>query len=123
METYETTQPWVIYTYGLTHDLWWPPWSSTRVLGYARIGCECCICGDRTVLTIKVPRFGSVPDQGKHPKRVAYLEQHRHPLQRTAPETWVRPLRNPAAHNDTLDILMDVAERAVRRRDAGEGTT
>lgn len=42
MERAETGQPWVIYTYGRTHDGWWPLWSSTRVLGRARVGLECC---------------------------------------------------------------------------------
>ena len=36
--TYEATRPWVTYTYGRTHDGWWPLWNSTRVLGRARIG-------------------------------------------------------------------------------------
>lgn len=116
MERAETTQPWVIYVYGLTHDLWWPPWSSTRVLGYAKIECQCCICGDRTVLKIPLPRFGNIVDRGHHPKRRAYLEQHRHPLQQRAPETWVWPLRNMNALSgaDALDIMVDVAHRAAQ---------
>lgn len=117
METYETTQPWVVYVYGRTHDLWWPPWSSTRVLGHMKIECQCCICGDSTVLKLKMPRFGPIEDRGRHAARVAYLEKHRHPLQQTAPETWVWPLRNAAAlrGDDFMDIMRDVASNAVRK--------
>lgn len=118
MESFEHGQPWVIYVYGRTVDTWWPPWRSTRVLGYAEIECQCCICGDRTVLRIPIPRFGPIVDRGPHPLRQQYLERHRHPMQTTAPETWVWPLRNPAAHGDTLDILRDVANKAASMRRA-----
>jgi hypothetical protein len=112
LERCEETQPWVIYVYGLTHDKWWPIWNSTRLLGYAKIECQCCICGDRTVLKLRLPRFGPIP------ARVAYLKEHEHPLQQRAPETWAWPLRNMRALSggDALDILRDVAERAVREK-------
>ena len=97
METYETTQPWVIYAYGKPHDRWWPFWSSTCVLGKAKIGCECAICGERITVTLSMPRFGPVKDNGKHPLRQAFLDAHQHPDQQRNPLTWARPLRNPAA--------------------------
>ena len=107
LETYETTQPWVVYTYMRT-DLW------VRFFGWTEIRCECCICGVQEVLRLKMPRFGAIPDRGKHPARIAFLASHEHPLQQTAPETWAKPLRNPDAHGDFLDILRDVAAKVQR---------
>lgn len=118
MRTFETSQPWVIYTYGLTHDLWWPPWNSTRWLGYGKIECHCSICGEREVLKLRMPRFGQIADRGHHPERVRFLSQHVHKLQQTAPETWAQPLANPDAHGDLLDILRDVAAKATTRHRA-----
>jgi hypothetical protein len=105
MSTYETTQPWVVYHYGLTHDKWWPLWTSTRVLGRSRIECECAVCGDRTVVTMRIPRFGKIPTwpDGRHPERVAYLEAHAHP-ERGAPMSWKRPLLNVDAMPSGLDL-------------------
>jgi hypothetical protein len=104
-ETYETGQPWVIYTYGRTHDGWWPLWNSTRVLGRSRIGMECCVCGHTGVATIRIPRFGPVPvpESGRHPVRERFLTEHAHP-DRGHPMSWARPLRNPAFGVD-LDLL------------------
>lgn len=115
-ETYETGQPWVIYRYGRTHDGWWPPFSSTRVMGRAKIDVECAICGNRSVLSFRIPRFGSIPvnsddSQGRHPARVAYLKEHEHP-DRKNPLTWARPLRNPEA---LLQRQMSI-EEVIRRR-------
>src|SRR6476646_4146436 len=109
LETYETGQPWVVYTY-FRSDAW------TRIHGKTEIRCECCICGVRETLSIPMPRFGPVPipEGGRHPERVRFLAAHEHQLQRTAPETWALPLRNPDAHKDTLEILRDVAEKARR---------
>ena len=104
-ETYEVTQPWVIYTYGRTHDDWWPFWNSTRFLGRARIGLECCVCGHREVVTLRIPRFGSVPEpaSGRHPERERFLAEHAHP-DRGHPMSWARPLRNVAAHQGGLNL-------------------
>lgn len=102
-QTYETTQPWVVYRYGLTHDLWWPFWNSTRVLGRARIIMECAVCGKQEIATIKVPRFGKVVDRGHHPTRQRFLSEHAHP-DRGAPMSWAKPLLNPAAHPDGFDL-------------------
>lgn len=116
-KTYETGQPWVIYKYGRTHDLWWPFWTSTRFLGYGAIDAECAICGDRTVLKAKMPRFGPIPVNrddplGRHPVRVAYLKQHEHP-DRKHPITWARPLLNPAALSPQTDVLEVIQRRVV----------
>ena len=117
LRTFETKQPWVIYTY-LRTDL------QARILGSTKIRAECCICGVTEDLKIKMPRFVEPEDRGPHPKRTAFLAKHVHRLQQTAPETWKLPLRNPEAHGDTLDILRDVVEAARRKPaiapDAGE---
>ena len=105
MQTCETTQPWIIYTYGLTHDDWWPLSSSTKVLGYARIQMHCSVCGVREVAKIKMPRFGAVPEPptGRHPMREAFLATHRHP-DRGHPMSWAQPLANPSAHQGGVDL-------------------
>lgn len=104
MSTFETTQPWVMYHYGRTHDRWWPFWSSTRVLGRFCIVVECAVCGDRTSLWLRIPRFGTVnPGGGHHPARLRYLAEHKHP-ERGAPMSWAKPLANPAVHPGGLDL-------------------
>jgi hypothetical protein len=103
MSTYETTQPWVLYHYGLTHDRWWPFWNSTRVLGRAKIAMQCMVCGGREVARFRIPRFGSVPDRGHHPLRRAFLVEHAHP-DRGAPMSWAVPLANLAAHPNGLNL-------------------
>lgn len=123
LETYETDQPWVCYRYGRTHDKWWPLWSSTRVLGRAGIDAECCVCGDRTTLWLKMPRFGPVPKPkgGRHPARLRYLKAHLHPDQ-GHPISWARPLRNLAAFGPqglNLDLL---AARLEAELNASEAT-
>jgi hypothetical protein len=105
METYETTQPWIVYTYGATHDGWWPLWNSTRILGYCKIGLLCCVCGKREVVKLKLPRFGPVqePASGRHVERERFLREHLHP-ERGAPMSWVVPLKNLAAHPGGLNL-------------------
>lgn len=105
MVTYEVEQPWVVYRFGLTHDRWLPPWSSTRVLGYARIGMTCSVCGESKVARIKMPRWGTVPlpASGRHEERERFLAEHAHP-DRGAPMSWALPLLNLAAHPDGLDL-------------------
>lgn len=107
LRTFDTEQPWIVYTFGLTHDRWWPPHDSTRWLGRARIRCTCAVCGDSTTLTIKMPRWGDVPRVDQHPKRVAYKAEHAHP-DRGAPMSWAMPLLNPSAHSGgvSLDALV-----------------
>lgn len=106
-ETYETSQPWVTYTFGLTHDRWWPPHTSTRVLGRSRIKVTCCVCGDVEVLTLRIPRFGPIPEpaSGRHPERERYLRDHSHP-DRGHPMSWALPLRNMAAMPGGIDLDM-----------------
>ena len=105
METAEADQPWVIYVYGRTHDKWWPFWNSTRVLGIARIGLECMVCGTREVVTLRMPRFGAVPEPegGRHEERLRFLAAHAHP-DRGAPMSWAQPLRNLNAHQGGLNL-------------------
>jgi hypothetical protein len=105
MSTYETTQPWVLYHYGRTHDKWWPFWNSTRVLGRALIGMECMVCGKFGIARIQIPRFGRVPtpEAGRHPVRKAFLTEHAHP-DRGAPMSWAVPLANLAAHPGGLNL-------------------
>lgn len=104
MSTFETTQPWVVYHYGLTHDRWWPVWNSTRVLGRMKLVLECAVCGVRKVVTLRIPRFGKVPtpESGRHPVREAFLARHAHPDR--APMSWARPLLNPAALSGGLNL-------------------
>lgn len=106
METYETGQAWVVYTYGLTHDRWWPLWRSTRILGYARIQMTCCVCGTREIAKVRIPRVGPVVDRGHHPRRTRFLAEHEHP-DRGHPMSWALPLYNPSVHTGgvSLDLL------------------
>lgn len=103
--TYETTQPWVLYHYGATHDRWWPIWNSTRVLGFARIGMQCMVCGARETAKVPVPRLGPLPvhASGRHPVRERFLAEHTHP-DRPHPMSWAVPLANLAAHPGGLDL-------------------
>ena len=108
LSTYETSQPWVCYHYGRTHDKWWPFWNSTRVLGRMCIVAECCVCGNRTPLWMRIPRWGEVPTPkgGRHLRRLEYLSEHLHP-DRGHPISWARPLRNLAVFDKglSLDLL------------------
>jgi hypothetical protein len=102
--TYETTQPWVVYHYGLTHDRWWPFWNSTRVLGRGRIVMQCAVCGEEEIAVIKVPRLGRIVAPAAYPEpRRRFLDAHAHP-DRGAPMSWAKPLVNPAAHPGGIDL-------------------
>lgn len=117
-QTFETTQPWVVYTYGATHDRWWPPWNSTRVLGRARIGLTCAVCGVHEVAKVRMPRFGTIVDKGHHPARTAFLTAHAH-QDRGDPASWAMPYLNPAAHEGgiNLDLLAMRLEADLNQRD------
>ena len=120
--TYETTQPWVVYHYGLTHDLWWPFWNSSRILGRARIGMECAVCGADEAVTLRIPRIGEVPvpASGRHPAREAFLGKHSHP-DRGHPMSWAKPLLNPEATGGIdLDLLGMRLQADVNRAHPGE---
>jgi hypothetical protein len=117
MSTYEMEQPWVAYHYGATHDRWWPFWSSTRVLGYAIVVCECAVCGEQRRVKAPIPRFGDPnPGGGKHPERIRFLLDHIHP-DRPHPMSWAKPLLNPGAHRGgmDLDLLAMRLEADLRR--------
>jgi hypothetical protein len=103
--TAEVTQPWVVYTYGLSHDLWWPPKTSTRWTGRAKIRITCAVCGVDEVCTLRIPRWGKVPEPptGRHPARQRFLDDHAHP-DRGLLMTWALPLLNPAAAPGGLDL-------------------
>lgn len=105
MSTFEVDQPWIVYHYGLTHDKWWPPHNSTRILGRARIKMECAICGETRIADMKIPRFGTVsaPGGGRHPQRLRFCLDHLHP-DRPHPMSWVRPLLNPDAHKGGIEL-------------------
>jgi hypothetical protein len=108
--TYETGQPWVVYTYARTDE------EADALGGIGLIVMRCAICGETEDCELDLnnpPPAMSEPGY-KHPARIAFLAAHTHPMQRTAPETWALPLLNPAAHTDTLDVLRDVAEKARR---------
>lgn len=96
LETYEVDQPWVIYRY-LTTD------RRTRITGRSKIECECAVCGTRRTLTLRIPRFGPIPDRGKHPERVRFLLAHLH-RDRPHQMAWARPLLNPAAQPGGVDL-------------------
>lgn len=106
METFELFMPWIIYIYGRTHDKWWPIWSSTRLLGYGKIGMECCVCGATEVAKVRIPRFGDVPHVDMHPERRKFCEEHIHP-DRGHPMSWAKPLRNMVFFEEgiPLDLL------------------
>lgn len=111
-QTYETTRPWVNYTYFV------PDWL-TRILGRTSIRVGCSICGEVRFPTLRMPRFGPVPDQGHHPVRSAFLGEHQHPGVNRNPLSWERPLENMAALQpgdleDVFGIAVNRAQRAAR---------
>lgn len=121
LDTYETTQPWVIYHYGATTDRWWPPWRSTRVRGRAVIGMHCAVCGARENAVLRIPRLRPVPDRGPHPRRTAFLQEHQHP-DRGHPMSWALPLLNPEAHPGglNLDLLATRLEADINEDGGGD---
>jgi hypothetical protein len=117
LHTYEIDQPWVTYLY-LTTD------RRTRITGRSRIECECLVCGRAQTISIRIPRFGPVPEgggepDGKHPARKQFLFDHRHP-DKPDPADWAKPLGNMAAWPN--GIPMGLFERVVEvaRMEAAE---
>jgi len=124
MERAEEGQPWVIYGYGLTHDGWWPFWTSTRILGRSRIRLECCVCGHREVVSLRIPRWGPVnPSNAYHPERVRFLRDHAHP-DRGHPISWAKPMKNMNVFQSVggldLDLLAARLEADINEDGKGE---
>jgi len=107
-ETYETTAPWVTWTW-LSFD------RETRITGRSRMMLTCCICGKRETVRVRIPRFGPVPTPpgGIHPERLRAIERHSHPGQRD-PKDWALPLRNWDAWSGgvPLSVFENVAQTA-----------
>jgi hypothetical protein len=97
-ETFETDAPWITYRW-LSDD------RETRFTGRMRMRAICCICGGQRMLRPRIPRFGPVPvpEGGRHPVRLAFIEEHAHP-DRGAPMSWALPLRNPAAFSGGIPL-------------------
>ena len=122
MERYDADQPWVIYRYGATHDKWWPFWNSTRVLGFAKVECECAICGERHMVKAPIPRFGDPNPSGQHhPERIKFLLAHLHRDQ-PHPMAWAKPLLNPAAHPGGIDLDLLAMRLEADLRASGESS-
>jgi hypothetical protein len=70
-----------------------------------RIQLTCMVCGDRTTLSLRIPRWGDVPApaSGRHEEREKYLAEHRHP-DRGHPMSWALPMLNMAAHQGGLNL-------------------
>ncbi len=114
---YDTDLPWIVWFFGRTHDQFWPPWNSTRVLGRMCVELECAVCGERLRLWLRIPRFGAVnPERREHPARTRFKLDHIH-KDRPSPFAWARPLLNPAAHGPggiDLDALAMRLEADLR---------
>lgn len=113
LETFEVGSPWITYHY-LTTD------RRTRVTGRSKILLACAICGHEETVTLRIPRFGPVPEPkgGRHETRVAFVRGHQHTAEdRRDRRRWVKPLRNVAGMDSAVmaGILQDVVDDAVRR--------
>lgn len=97
-ETYETDAPWVTWTW-LSTD------RETRITGRSRLKLTCCVCGEREIVRVPIPRWGPVPEPegGVHPERAKAKIRHAHP-DRGHPMSWALPLRNPGAHGGGMDL-------------------
>ncbi len=110
MQTYDQDQPWLVYTFRN------PDGEIPAEGGPSPVECECAICGVVEKVVIEVPAIGAPYPRGNHPEHDRFRSEHVHKLQQTAPETWAKPLLNPDAHDDTSDILNDLAEKIRRQR-------
>lgn len=93
---YDTDAPWICWWF-LTTD------RMTRITGRSKVQMECVICGGQETIKIKIPRFGPVVQEGKHPERARFILEHMHP-DRGHPMSWAKPLRNLAAIGNTIDL-------------------
>lgn len=97
-QTYETTAPWITWTW-LSLD------RETRITGRSRMRLTCCICGLSEIIRIRIPRWGPVPEPegGVHIERLRAIERHAHPDRRN-PADWALPFRNPAGWGQGIPI-------------------
>lgn len=108
-EAYDTRQPWICWRF-LTTD------QRTRITGRSKVLMDCCVCGQKRKVTIRIPRFGPVPDNGRHPERLRFMLDHLH-ADRPHPMMWAKPLRNPAVFGREgvdLDLLAMRLESDLR---------
>jgi hypothetical protein len=97
-ERYDTDQPWICWRFLCTD-------ARTRITGRAVIDMDCCVCGQHRKVRLSLPRFGSVPVQGRHPEWLRFMLDHLHP-EKGHPMSWAKPLRNPWAQGGIdLDML------------------
>jgi hypothetical protein len=114
-ERYDTDQPWICWTF-LTTD------ARTRITGRSVIVMDCCVCGRKKKVSIRLPRFGPVPipPGGRHAERIRFMLDHLHP-DKPHPIAWAKPLRNTAAHPGggiDLDLLAMRLEADLREAEA-----
>ena len=97
-ERYETGQPWICWRFCSTD-------ARTRIIGRSVVAMDCCVCGARETVRIRIPRFGPVPipPGGRHAERIRFMLAHLHP-DRGHPMSWVKPLRNIAALGGSIDL-------------------
>lgn len=112
-ERYDTDQPWICWRF-LSTD------ARTRVTGRSVIRMDCCVCGAKETVRIRIPRFGPVPvpPGGRYAERVRFMLAHLHP-DKGHPMSWEKPLRNPFAQRGGLDLellAMRLRGRSERRR-------
>lgn len=110
-ERYDTDQPWICWTFLSTDQ-------RTRVTGRSTILMDCCVCGERERVRIRIPRFGAVPPPpgGRHAERLRFMLDHLHP-EKGSPMSWARPLRNFAVFGREgidLDLLAMRLEADLR---------
>lgn len=110
-ERYDTDQPWICWRF-LTTD------ARTRLTGRSVVLMDCCVCGEREKVCIRIPRFGAVPAPpgGRHVERMRFMLKHLHP-DKPHPIAWAKPLRNLAAFGPgglDLDLLAMRLEADLR---------
>lgn len=95
-ERYDTDQPWICWCFCSTD-------ARTRITGRMIVLMDCCVCGRQRKLRLPIPRFGPVPDQGKHPARLRFMLDHLH-SDKGHPMAWANPLRNPFGQREGIDL-------------------
>jgi len=112
-QTFETSQPWVVYAYPRTD-------AEADKLGEALVIMCCAVCGEREEWRQPMrsdEELAKLPPGYKAPARVAFLAAHDHrPLPHAL--TWALPLLNPVAHRETMDVLGFVVRDAAARADS-----